>query len=636
MTSRSIYDEFHDPSYSGEYLNQYEYVVNQPAVEKAVLKFGTRVFIRDQGHSGWKLDRFLVEAKAKNPELTAAEVAVLRLYTGGMDRVWNYALREFVCGRQTLAEKWFVCLTALNSGIRKLASTDRRPSRYYRGVKETVDLRLPANFGLITDEDAVGGTEPGFMSTSTDLEVAMKSYALQDGCEGSVLMFQSMTISRGASLEFLSQFPEEKEFLYPFFTVLTPQQFSLEEEVVNNEHKARLHAEGKFIRFFKMAAEIFPLSPREEKIEFVTQKYHSPAARQRALVNAHLRRAALDGAVDAEYDLARQYLLGTNLLVPGDIRDALDILRKLVDEGHVEAATTLGVCYRDAIGGPSDCIEAVRCFETAVSRGSVEGKAALGHCYYHGTGGLVQDRQRAYELYREAAESQNATAQVNLGVFYRGDGDNELNRNWNEAFRNFMLAAEQNSAKGQFNVGVCYANGLGVPEKDMMKAIEFYTLAANQGHASAQFNLGQYHWREGNTHEAIRYYTMSADLGDAGSQYVLGTLYERGEGVAQDMIRSFTYYLLASQKNHIKALVSLGICYFEGNGTSRDVQLAIQYLTTAAVSNDTEAQYFLGTIYEDGIPEELEQDLNKAFEYYSQAAENCHGQALFKVGTWQR
>uniref|UniRef100_A0A7S0XZ01 Mono(ADP-ribosyl)transferase n=2 Tax=Hemiselmis andersenii TaxID=464988 RepID=A0A7S0XZ01_HEMAN len=67
-----------------------------------------------------------------------------------------------------------------------------------------------------------GGTEMGFMSTTEDLEVAVK-YAIR----GTALLFK-MTIGPndfmvlGANVQWLSAFPAEREYLYPPLTYLSP------------------------------------------------------------------------------------------------------------------------------------------------------------------------------------------------------------------------------------------------------------------------------------------------------------------------------------------------------------------------------------------------------------------------------
>ncbi len=65
-----------------------------------------------------------------------------------------------------------------------------------------------------------GGTEMGFLSTTTDLEVAVR-YSISQNC----LLFKIAVpdfMSMGAELQWISAFPGEAEVLYPPLTYLKP------------------------------------------------------------------------------------------------------------------------------------------------------------------------------------------------------------------------------------------------------------------------------------------------------------------------------------------------------------------------------------------------------------------------------
>ena len=67
----------------------------------------------------------------------------------------------------------------------------------------------------------VGGTELAPMSTTTDLEIAIK-YA--KGAQTALLLKLNAAtfMQQGADLTFLSAFPQESEFLYPPLTLMRP------------------------------------------------------------------------------------------------------------------------------------------------------------------------------------------------------------------------------------------------------------------------------------------------------------------------------------------------------------------------------------------------------------------------------
>ena len=100
---------------------------------------------RDEGHEGWTLKRFWEEQSGKGTEhqLTMAEVAVLRLYTGPMFRPWNAWARHGNRGKGD----WSTSVAVLYNALIKLSHT-ATPSLVYRGVVED-SAQLPAGCGEI-------------------------------------------------------------------------------------------------------------------------------------------------------------------------------------------------------------------------------------------------------------------------------------------------------------------------------------------------------------------------------------------------------------------------------------------------------------------------------------------------------
>ena len=72
-----------------------------------------------------------------------------------------------------------------------------------------------------------------------------------------------------------------------------------------------------------------------------------------------------------------------------------------------------------------------------------------------------KDPQKAFELYKVAAEDGFAPAQVELGISYhKGRG---IPEDIVQAARWFSAAAEQGDCQGQNHLALLYAEGKGVP-----------------------------------------------------------------------------------------------------------------------------------------------------------------------------
>ena len=94
---------------------------------------------------------------------------------------------------------------------------------YWRGMRDLVVTRHFLESG---------GSELAPMSTTADLDVAVRYCSMEEGGRsGAALLFRVRTtniMQRGAQLAFLSVTPHEKEFLYPPLTYLKPTGLTTE------------------------------------------------------------------------------------------------------------------------------------------------------------------------------------------------------------------------------------------------------------------------------------------------------------------------------------------------------------------------------------------------------------------------
>ena len=252
-----------------------------------------------------------------------------------------------------------------------------------------------------------------------------------------------------------------------------------------------------------------------------------------------------------------------------------------------------------------------------------------------------KEYEKAYNIFNSFLLQENAEAQYYLGRMYlRG---NYLKTDYDKAFTLAKASAEQGNDKGLNLVGVIYENGLGT-EKNIKKAIEYFTKASQLANANAYCNLGviYYESREGieiDYNKAIEYYTnainaangqIDRDLsGKPESQ--IGEIYMKGGyGVEVDYNNAKEYYLKAIEKNNSDAAVNLGWMYSTGKGVSVDNNMAFKYFTISANLNNSTGQYNLGLQYLNGTG--CTQNDFKALELFKKSADQGKSDGISMLG----
>ena len=200
----------------GKWWAEFRYVVERAAEEDVADLPSTAKFkghtiaghtiVRDHGHAGMSLANFCEHEMARSAGLSVAEVAAIRLYSGPMYAPINYALRT------EQINDWATTIGCCYSGVLKLSFCSQ-PARVYRGVRED-EMRLPDEFLSREEGKFAGGVERAFMSTTKSPAVAL-DYSGGAATIGSIFVIDFDMNSRGASIQWLSQYPHEEELLFP-------------------------------------------------------------------------------------------------------------------------------------------------------------------------------------------------------------------------------------------------------------------------------------------------------------------------------------------------------------------------------------------------------------------------------------
>lgn len=283
----------------------------------------------------------------------------------------------------------------------------------------------------------------------------------------------------------------------------------------------------------------------------------------------------------------------------GDHAKAFKLARPEADAGNYEAEGLLGWLYWDGDQVPKDRAQAQTWFtryaghcRKAAERGEKEGENGMGWLYEKGWGGLGQDFAEAAKWYRKAAEKGFQYSQHSLGWLYQNGWG--VKKDYSEAATWYRKAADQGNKYSQFGLGWLYQNGWGVTQ-DWAEAAKLYRAAADSGNPDGQHALAALYYfglglkqdlaeagrwwakadqagsiwapwglgllyRDGlggfpkDYAQALRQFRTGVERGDMiYSGAGLGALYENGEGVAQDFVQAYKWYLLSAARDNASA-----------------------------------------------------------------------------------
>ena len=313
-----------------------------------------------------------------------------------------------------------------------------------------------------------------------------------------------------------------------------------------------------------------------------------------------------------------------------------------------------------------------------------EYKLAKQYLYGDEDAGILQDFEKARELFLAEAEADNPLALYDFGrmaadgLGCEADAD-EAYRWYEKALAVFHGAEEEKAWKyTEYRIGKMYATGLGT-EQDYLQAADWLTLSADENYKYAQYSLGglYYHGKGvDQDHEtAFALYTRSADQSFPYASFELGKMLRDGIGCVknqQDSDRRFKeaflgFVSLEEQGHDDKLQYRLGWMLLNGIGTDKDeakakeyfekaasvgnpfacyqlaklilsdekappqdVEKALGYLRKAVEAENPYAAYFLGKLYEKG--QHVPQNIAEAIRLYTLSAEQDNDFAAYRLG----
>ncbi|MCQ2914952.1 MAG: sel1 repeat family protein [Alphaproteobacteria bacterium] len=169
-----------------------------------------------------------------------------------------------------------------------------------------------------------------------------------------------------------------------------------------------------------------------------------------------------------------------------------------------------------------------------------EARYQLALLYEQGIG-LEENKDKALNMFKQAAQNGNEKAALKLGnAYYTGKG---LEKNYADAINWYMKAAQKGNYAAQYNLGLMLEEGTGV-KKNIIKAFDFYKKSADQGYEPAQYALGKMYLTGSGTPQdfmaAVKWHKLAADQGDFQAQMDLAKLFNNTS------LRGLPFYLVGA------------------------------------------------------------------------------------------
>ena len=222
--TRSMEEEFLDNE-GGKFWEVFRYVVYEAAREVAdhvgtfdAVRLGEDSdlgMIRDRDRAGWTLRDFAERTRAKEANLTQAEVAVVRLYSSFARVSWtlNKALRT---RPHDDIQAWATTICVLTSTIIKLSQLSSPDTTVYCAMPPCTFSALETFAGCSAGESFL---QHGFMPSTLDPHQSAR-YTGGKYTESVVWIVRSTFSSRPADISSISMYQEEAELLFPPCTTL--------------------------------------------------------------------------------------------------------------------------------------------------------------------------------------------------------------------------------------------------------------------------------------------------------------------------------------------------------------------------------------------------------------------------------
>ena len=313
------------------------------------------------------------------------------------------------------------------------------------------------------------------------------------------------------------------------------------------------------------------------------------------------------------------------VLEPADIAQAIDYYKKASALGHRSANHNLGLIYYRGIGVEQDYEEAAKWLMIASDRGLNDSREILVSLYLRDL--IPQNSEKLIPLLEKLIENGHEEYKLKLANYYYF-----REKNYKKAEPIYLALAEQGETEVYFNLGSIYFKGLdGKP--DYTKAFPWFKKNAELGNSRDQLFLGILLLYglgvQANTDLALVWFQASADQGNKEAQKYLQELVFND---SDDMPQFYQSNIKEAEKGNAFAQYNIGLIFQYGLGIEENQQKAFEWYSKAADQGNGMAQLNLANMYINETCECTPFNIEKVIQLYKQSASQNIAQAQFNLG----
>lgn len=316
-------------------------------------------------------------------------------------------------------------------------------------------------------------------------------------------------------------------------------------------------------------------SPLEKGIDSFTQLKYPEA-------KSYFEQAAKEGVAEGYTMLSYMYYEGEG--VSEDFAKAEELAMKAYKMGDLKAFYVRGRIWLNESNKPYNLLadpffgKAVKAIRERADQGNIFWKTLLGYCYNRGLG-VMQNYQKAIEIYNKGVEANYAVATYHLGFMHlRGEDfpvDFDLALS---LFRKSLAMGYRGSLWAIYQVAYIYHNDFDDVPQDLKKALSLYQELLPYEYGPAYTGIGRLMNKDFNAAKVMLEKGIALGDGEAASELALHYL-------DRDTAVSHKYYDLALKMNDNTGYAEAGLSHLYKADKAKAQHYAFRALAKGAPFN---------------------------------------------------